>query len=144
MSILSRLTYSFEVKLNMFLQAFKLERRVEDQELQVDALLETFSAKMKTGNCAVIGHLIDTLKFMSQLGILFERHGNSGRLNLVSDIKGVNTLTGNFRTMLQLQSMGNSELAAHLTESPSNATYLSKDIQNEMITLIGDEIISGC
>ena len=38
--------------------------------------------------------------------------------------------------------MGNSELAAHLKESP-NATYLSSDIQNELITLIGEEILSN-
>ena len=36
--------------------------------------------------------------------------------------------------------MGNFELAAHLKKLPSNATYLSPDIQNELITLIGEEI----
>ena len=36
--------------------------------------------------------------------------------------------------------MGNSELAALLKESPSNATYLRPDIQNELITLIDEEI----
>ena len=36
--------------------------------------------------------------------------------------------------------MENSELAGHLKESPSNATYSSPDIQNELITLIGEEI----
>ena len=39
--------------------------------------------------------------------------------------------------------MGNSELAAHLKESPSNVTYLSPDIQIELITLIGEEILSS-
>ena len=39
--------------------------------------------------------------------------------------------------------MGNSKLAAHLKESPSNATCLSPDIQNELITLIGEEILSS-
>ena len=37
--------------------------------------------------------------------------------------------------------MGNSEIAAHLKEFPSNATYLSPDIQNELITLISEEIL---
>ena len=60
MSILSRL--------NIFLQAFQFERHIEHLELQVDDLLETFSAKMKTRNRAAIGRLIDTLKFMGQLG----------------------------------------------------------------------------
>ena len=39
--------------------------------------------------------------------------------------------------------MGNSELAGHRKESPSNATYLSPDIQNELISLIGKEILSS-
>ena len=37
--------------------------------------------------------------------------------------------------------MGNSELNAHFKEYPSNATYLSANIQNELITLIGKEIL---
>ena len=45
MSILSRLMYSLEVKLNIFLQAYELGRCMGDPELQVDALLETSSAK---------------------------------------------------------------------------------------------------
>ena len=39
--------------------------------------------------------------------------------------------------------MGNSEIAAHLKESPFNAAYLSPDIQNELITLIGKEVLSS-
>ena len=39
--------------------------------------------------------------------------------------------------------MEKSELAAHLKESSSNAAYLSPDIQNELITLIGEEILSS-
>ena len=78
---------------------------------------------MKTRN-----RLIDILKFMGQLGISFRGLGDSGRLEPGSDIKDIDTLTGNFRAILQIHSMGNSELAAHLLESPSNATYLSPAI----------------
>ena len=117
MSILSRLTYSLEVKLNIFLQAFEFERRIEDLELQVDGLLETPSAKTKTRNRAAMGHLTDTLKFKGQLGIPFRGHCDSSRLELVSDIKNIDTSTGNFRAILQLHSMGNSKLAAHFEES---------------------------
>ena len=74
MSILSRITCSLKVKLNIFLQTFEFERRIEDPELQVDALLETSSAKIKTQNRAVIERLIDILKFMGQLGIPFRGH----------------------------------------------------------------------
>ena len=98
---------------------------------------------MKTRHRAALGHLIDTVKFMGQLGILFRGHRDSGRLEPVSDIKNTNTLTRNFRAILQLHSIGNSELGAHLKESSFNATYLNPDIQNELITLIGDEILSS-
>ena len=128
MSTLSRLTYSLEVNLNSFLQAYVFERRIEIPELQVDALLETSSAKMKTRNRAAIGHLIDTLNFMGQLGISFRGLRDSSRLEPVSDIKDIDTSTGNFRTILQLHSMGNFKLAVHLKESPSNATCLSAQI----------------
>ena len=85
---------------------------------------------MKTRNRAAIGHLIDTLKFMGQLAILFRGHRNSGRIESESDIKDINTSTRNFQAILQLHSKGNSELAVHLKESPSNVTYLCSDIQN--------------
>ena len=58
MSILSRLMYSLKVKLNIFLQALEFERRIEDLELQVDALLE-MSAKTKTRSRAAIRLLIN-------------------------------------------------------------------------------------
>ena len=52
-------------------------------------------------NGAVVGHLIDTLKFVGQLGILFRGHRNSGRLEPASDIKDINTSAGTFRAALQ-------------------------------------------
>ena len=81
---------------------------------------------MKTRNRAAVGHLIDTLKFLGLLGIPFRGHRDSGHLEPERDIKDIDTSTGNFRALLQLHSMGNSELAAHLKESPSNATYLAQ------------------
>ena len=123
MSILSRLTYSLEVKQNIFLLAFECERRIQDPELQVDALLETSSAKMKLKRTLLIAYLINILKFMGHLGTPFREHRNSGRLEPVNDIKNVDTSTGNFRAILELHFMGNSELSAHLKKSPSNATY---------------------
>ena len=60
---------------------------------------------------------------MGQLGILFRGHRDSGRLEPVSDIKDIDTSTGNFRAILQPHPIGNSELAAHLKGSPSKASF---------------------
>ena len=80
---------------------------------------------------------------MAQLGNSLRRHQDSGRLEPVSDNKDIDTSAGNFRPIIQLHLMGNSELAAHLKESPSDATYLSQDIQNRLIALIGEKILSS-
>ena len=125
------------------MQAFEVKRRIAVTGLRVNSLLKTSSAKMKTQNRAAAGHLIDTLKFMGQLDIPFRGHRDSGCRVLVSDIKDIDTSTENFRAILQLHSKGNSGLAAHLKGSPSKATYLSPDIQNELIILIGKEILSS-
>ena len=53
MSLLSRFTYCLEVKLNIYLEAFEFERRIEDPDMQLNALLEVSSAKMKTRNRTV-------------------------------------------------------------------------------------------
>ena len=87
--------------------------------------------------------MINALKFVGQLGIPFKTHRNSDRLKPVSDIKDIDTLTKNFRAISQLHSMGNTEFATQLKESPSNTTYLSPYIQNELITLFGEEIFSS-
>ena len=80
---------------------------------------------------------------MGQLGALFRGHRDRGCLEPVSDIKDINTSIRNFRATLQLHSMGNTKLVALFKESPSNTTYLSPDIQNKLITLIGEEILSS-
>ena len=87
--------------------------------------------------------MIDSLKFIGQLGTRFGGHRDSGRFKSVSDIKDVNRSTKTFRAISQLHFMQYIELAAHLTESPFNATYLSPDIQNKLITLIGEKILSS-
>ena len=50
----------------------------------------------------------------------FREHRDSGGLKPVSEMMDINTSTENFRAILQLHFMGNSELATHL-KSPSNA-----------------------
>ena len=72
---------------------------------------------------------------MEQLGIPFRGHGDTGRLEPVSDINDIDTSAENFRVILQLYSMGNPKFPAHHKESLSDATYLSPNILNELIAL---------
>ena len=79
----------------IFLQTFEFERLIDHPNLQADALLKAF-AKTKARNRADVVHLIDTLKFMGQLGILFRGHRVSCRLEPVSDIKDIDTSAEKF------------------------------------------------
>ena len=130
------------LNLAMFLQAFEFERRIQNPNLQVDSMLKTSFAKQKAFNRAAIGHVIHTLKFIGELGIPFRGHRDSGQVEPVTEIKDIDTSTGNFRAISQLHAMGNPDLARFLKESTSNATCLSPDIQNELIAIIGEEILS--
>ena len=90
----------------MFLQAFEFEQRIQNPNLQVDSVLKTSFAKQKAFNRAAIGHVIDTLKFIGELGIPFRGHRDSGRVEPVTEIKDIDTSTGNYRAILQLHAMG--------------------------------------
>ena len=46
---------------------------MQEPELQVDALIETSSAKIKARNRVAIGHLIDNLKFIGLVRHFFQR-----------------------------------------------------------------------
>ena len=75
MSILSRLTYSLEVKLNTFLQAFEFEQLIENPELASRRFTRNlFCEDENSKPRCYIGHLIETLKFMGQLRIPFRGH----------------------------------------------------------------------
>ena len=73
MSKLTQLVYSLKVKLNLFLQVLEIKRPMQDPKLQVDALIETSFAKIKTRNRVAIRHLIDTLKFIGLVRYFFQR-----------------------------------------------------------------------
>ena len=50
-------------------------------------------------------------------------------------------LTGNFQALLEFRvDSGDQTLKQHLDTAPRNATYISKTIQNEMITTVGAHI----
>ena len=51
----------------------EFESPMEDPELQVDALIEMSSAKIKTRKRVAIGHLIDTIKFFGLVRHFFWR-----------------------------------------------------------------------
>ena len=48
---------------------------------------------------------------------------------------------GNFLKLIHLQAQYDTVLQHHLQSAPRNATYLSADIQNQLIQAMGDEVL---
>ena len=72
------------------------------------------------------------------MGIPLRGHRDDGCLNAAETIHDVQCSEGNFRSMLQLYSIGNSALREHLTNAAKNSTWLSPITQNEIIEMIGN------
>ena len=54
------------------------------------------------------------------------------------------SLSGNFQVLLEFRvDSGDQTLQHHLESAPRNATYISKTIQNEMITTVGAIILNN-
>ena len=80
--------------------------------------------------------IIDTVLFLSQQGLPFRGHREQqGRGS--SDLN-----EGNFLELLKLLSKYDSILADHLAFSKRNETYLSHQIQDELIRALADQLLS--
>lgn len=80
-----------------------------------------------------MSQIFNVVKLFGKLGLPFRGHDKSSN----SSNKGV------FKEFIQfLANNGDSILADHLKNSPHNTMYLSPEIQNEMISIIGESIKS--
>ena len=82
-------------------------------------------------NRRVVGRLFDVVRLLSRLGMPFRGH----REDEHSSNKGL------FLELVQfLAASGDAILQDHLQHMPANAAYLSPDIQNQMIDIIGSAV----
>ncbi|KAK3909080.1 52 kDa repressor of the inhibitor of the protein kinase [Frankliniella fusca] len=81
--------------------------------------------------------------FLGRQGLAFRGHRDDGKL-LSNSASGSSATAneGNFREVLRLMvEAGDKKLEEHLKNAHSNATYISKTTQNELIEVIGEKIL---
>lgn len=81
--------------------------------------------------------IIETVILCGRQNIPFRGHRDDG--SITENVLQSND--GNFRNILRYRSMGDSILAKHLENSSSNATYISKTTQNEIINCCEEMIL---
>ncbi|KAL4113018.1 hypothetical protein QTP88_016722 [Uroleucon formosanum] len=95
-------------------------------------------------NCERLRPIIETLIFCGQQNIAIRGHRDDGKLIDIDNSESSPTSNeGNFRELLRLRiRAGDVSLKKHLENTSSRATYIGKNIQNELLDCIGSVIKS--
>ena len=83
-------------------------------------------------NREMLLRILDIIKFLAKQNILFQGHNESNK----------SSHRGNFIELVHLQARYDAVLQHHLQTAARNSTYLSADIQNQLIKALGDEVLT--
>ena len=118
-------------------QKFLTEKPVDQQVDEHHDQEVSARARAVARNRLVVGQLFSIARFLAKMSLPFRGRREGPK----SQNKGL------FRELVQfVANSGNELLKDHLLSAPKNATYLGKDAQNEMITILGsagrDEVVT--
>ena len=83
-------------------------------------------------NREILSCILDIIKYLAKQNIPFRGHDESS----------TSSNRGNFLELVHLQARYDDVLKQHLLTAPRNCTYLSGDIQNQLIQAMGDDLLS--
>ena len=110
---------------------------MENQALSIDQQLNSERSKWVAENCTKLRSIAATVIFCGRQGIALRGYHDDGPV--VQTETEVNY--GNFQALLQFHiDAGDTVFKEHLYTASRNATYTSKEVQNEMIGVCGDII----
>ena len=110
------------------------------QNKPIDCLLDQQQADEQSrrereiaSNCEVLNHLLDVIRLLAKQNLVSCGHNESASsLN-----------RGNFLELVQHQAKYDPVLQHHLQKAGKNATYLSLDIQNQLICAMADKVLEN-
>ena len=95
-----------------------------------------------TFNQTVLKSVIETIILCRCHALRVHRYDPQFSNNPLFEFISVNV--GNFLELIRFRvAAGDEILKKHILKAPSNAKYMSKTIQNELICLCGEEIVTG-
>ena len=106
----------------------------------IDTLLDEQRAELHSrrqkeiaSNREVLAHLLDIIRLLAKQNLAFRGHDESA--------SSVNR--GNFLELVHHQAKYDPILQQHLQKAGKNATYLSPDIQNQLICAMADKVLES-
>ena len=130
-----------ENKLHMsaVLRATEFIKCMESDLLPINQVVSTKSQEQIKSNRQVVKSVAQTVHFLVKQNLSLHGHRDDEQYY---NREGVNP--GNFQELLKFQcESGDSCLKLHLEEGNKNATYHNKTIQNQLIQIMGDQILEG-
>ena len=108
-------------------------RNMTRESVPIDQQITNLLQEIKR-NCEILKSLFKTIIFCGKNNIALRGPRDDDPQNA--------SLSGNFQALLEFRiDSGNQTLQHHLETAPRNVTYISKTIQNEMITIVGAIIV---
>lgn len=131
---------------------FFLEK-MANPELSIENLLDEERKRQVLENRKRLIPIIEGIILLGRQNIAFGSHRDDGfnfeAINSNKNSEGERNIViaenspvnyGNFKAILEYRANGDPDLREHLTTSSARSTYISKIIQNEFISIIGQEI----
>ena len=111
-------------------------RNMRRESVPIDQQLNNLLQEQIKRNREILKSLFKTIIFCGRNNIALRGPRDDDPQNA--------SLSGNFQALLEFQiDSGDQTLQHHLKTAPRNATYISKTIQNEMITTVGAIIVNN-
>ena len=111
-------------------------RNMRREAVPIDQQINTLLQQQINRNREILKSLFKTIIFCGKNNIALRGTRDDDPRNP--------SLSGNFQALLEFRiDSGDQTLKHHLETAPRNATYVSKTIQNEMITTVGAIIVNN-
>ena len=112
-------------------------RVMSGQQDSVSIQINNAAKELVARNRKKLQSIIETIILCGRQNIFLRGHRDAG-----TDMERTCESHGNFLALLQFRiSSGDSILKEHLSTAPKNATYMSPDIQNQVIQVLGDHML---
>ena len=112
------------------------ELRISGQSTTILEKLNTKHAEEIATNKAILRAIIHEIETCGRTNIALRGHRDSGLIDIAIDNEHINYKQGNLRALIQKAALRDPILSDHLMHGPKNASYISPETQNHLITSI--------
>ena len=114
-------------------------KHIDGERLNIDQVLDIKSQAQILKNRDIVKSIAKTIYFLTKQSLPICGHRDDSQ-----HLEMENANAGNFQELLKLHcEAGDVCLQEHFKEGQKNATYRSKTIQNQIIEVLGDQLLEG-